>query len=124
VAHAWLDFQTVSGGVRPETVVLVTDSKRRFVATSGNAAQAFARPSVAGLRIDDITASHARPLLDELWNLFDAAGGMHGEYDCERPGMAPVRFPFRGVWGRPVPELQVGYLRPPVSAPATDIASP
>lgn len=123
VAHAWLDYQTVSGGVAAETVVLITDQQRRFVATSGNAGQAFGRPSVAGLRIDDVTAHYARPQLEDLWSLFDAVGGMQGEYDCERPAMAPVRFPFRGVWGRPVPELQVGYLRPPVPVVVADSAS-
>ena len=117
VVHAWLDYQIASSSVRPETVILVTDAKRRFVAASGNAAQTLGRPSVVGLRIDDITAAYARPLVPELWNLFDANGGMSGEYDCDRPGQLPIRTQFRGIWGRPLPELQVGYLAPPVAVP-------
>lgn len=123
VAHAWLDFQVASSAVRPETVVLITDADRRFVASSGNAAQTLGRPSVVGLRIDDITAAYARPLVPELWNLFDANGGMSGEYDCDRPGQLPIRTQFRGIWGRPLPELQVGYLAPPVAVPSGLIES-
>lgn len=122
-AHAWLDYQVASRAVSPKTVVLVTDTDRRFVATSGNAAQTFGRPSVAGLRIDDVTAAYARPLVPELWTLFDANGSMNGEYDCDRPGQVPVRTEFRGVWGRPLPDLQVGYLNPPVAVPIEAIAS-
>ena len=122
-AHAWLDYQVASKTVSPETVVLVTDSERRFVATSGNAAQTFGRPSVAGLRIDDVTAAYARPLVPELWTLFDTNGSMKGEYDCDRPGQAPVRTAFHGVWGRPLPDLQVGYLNPPVAVPVEPTAS-
>lgn len=117
VAHAWLDYQVATNSVKPETVVLVTDSERRFVATSGNAARALGRPSVLGLRIDDITATYARPLVPELWTLFDANGSMAGEYDCDRPGLLPIRTEFNGVWGRPLPDLQVGYLAPPVAVP-------
>ena len=122
-AHAWLDYQVASRTVSPQTVLLVTDSERRFVATSGNAAQTFGRPSVAGLRIDEVTAAYARPLVPELWTLFDTNGSMTGEYDCDRPGQAPVRTEFHGVWGRPLPELQVGYLNPPVALPLDATAS-
>ena len=114
VAHAWLDYQTASGSVPRETVVLVTDLERRFVTTSGNAGGILGRPSLVGLRIDDVTADYVRPLLPDLWTVFDETGGMQGEYDCARPTGAPVRIPFRGVWGRPLPELQVGFLQPPV----------
>ncbi len=117
VAHAWLDYQTASGSVPREVVVLVTDADRRFVTTSGNAGQMLGRPSVVGLRIDDVTAEYARPLLPDLWAVFDETGGMQGEYDCARPTGAPVRVPFRGVWGRPLPDLQVGFLQPPVPTP-------
>jgi hypothetical protein len=113
VAHAWLDFQVASRAIPAETVVLVTDGERRFVAASANAGQTLARPAVVGLRIDDITASYARPLVPELWTLFDANGRMQGEYDCDRPDQAPIRTKFRGIWGRPLPDLQVGYLQPP-----------
>lgn len=122
-AHAWLDYQVASRTVSPETVVLVTDSERRFVATSGNAALTFGRPSVAGLRIDDVTAAYARPLVPELWTLFDTNGSMNGEYDCDRPGQAPIRTEFQAVWGRPLPDLQVGYLNPPVALPVEASAS-
>lgn len=114
VAHAWLDYQTTSRAVPAGTIVLVTDSNRRFVATSGNAGETFRRPSLVGLQIDDVTASYAKPLLPDLWNIFDANGGMRGEYDCDLPDTAPARFPFHGVWGRPVSELQVGYLGAPL----------
>ena len=116
VAHAWLDYQIASGGVSAKTTVLVTDSDRRFVTASAGAATTVGRPSVIGLQIDDITASYARHLVPELWTIFDANGGMAGEYDCDRPDQAPIRIPFRGVWGRPVPELQVGYLQPAVAS--------
>ena len=122
-AHAWLDHQVASSALSPETVVLVTDGNRRFVATSGNAARTLGRPSVVGLRIDDVTAAYARPLVPELWTLFDANGSMSGEYDCDRPGQLPVRTQFHGVWGRPLPDLQVGYLDPPVEVPVEAIAS-
>ena len=112
MAHAWLDFQVASGAIPPRIVVLVTDISRRFVTASANAGQTLARPSMIGLRIDDITAGYARPLVPELWTLFDANGSMAGDYDCDRPGQAPLRVPFHGVWGRPLPDLQVGYLQP------------
>ncbi len=121
-AHAWLDYQVASRAVPAETVVLVTDAERRFVATNGTAAQSLGRPSLIGLRIDDITAAYARPLVPELWTLFDANGSMSGEYDCDRPGRPPVRTQFHGVWGRPVPDLQVGYLQPPVMIPVEAVA--
>ena len=121
VAHAWLDYQVASRGIRSDTTVLITDAARRFIATTAGAATAVGRPSIAGLRIDDITASYARPRVSELWSLFDDNGGMQGEYDCDRPEQTPVRFPFRGIWGRPLPDLQVGYLAPssPILAGAT-----
>ena len=114
VAHAWLDYQVASHAVQPETVVLVTGEDRTFVATSASSGQLLGRPSVIGLRIDDITASHARPLVPELWSQFDTFGGMEGVYDCERPKQNSIRVPFRGIWGRPLPDLQVGYLQPGV----------
>jgi hypothetical protein len=114
VAHAWLDYQVAAAAVPADMVLLVTAVDRTFVATSAPAAQMFGRPSLVGLRIDDVTADYARPLVPELWTTFDSTGGMHGMYDCERPGQAPIRVPFHGVYGRPLPELQVGYLRPPV----------
>ena len=117
VAHAWLDYQVATHAVPSGTVVLITDADRRFVATSDNAAQALGRPSLVGLRIDDVTAAYAQPLVPELWTLFDANGSMNGEYDCDRPGQLPVRTEFHGVWGRPLPSLQVGYLAPPVTLP-------
>lgn len=122
-AHAWLDYQVASKAVSPETIVLVTDTDRRFVATSGRAAHTFGRPSLVGLQIDDVTAAYARPLVPELWTLFDANGSMSGEYDCDRPGQDPVRTQFRAVWGRPLPDLQVGYLDPPVAV-ATEAMPP
>lgn len=112
VAHAWLDFQFASGAVRPGTTVLVTDADRRFVATSANAGGMLGRPSAGGLHIDDITAEYARPLVPDLWALFDENGAMDGAYDCDRPGQTPIRTTFRGFWARPLPELQVGYLEP------------
>lgn len=115
VAHAWLDFQVASHAVPGETVVLVTDTHRRFVTASANAASMLGRPSVVGMQIDDVTAAYARPLVSELWTLFDANGSMAGEYDCDRPRQAPIRIPFRGIWGRPIPDLQVGYLQAPVA---------
>ncbi len=113
VAHAWLDYQVATGAIRPQTVVLVTDADRRFVAASANAGQTFDRPSVIGLHIDDVTASYGKALVPDLWTVFDMNGSMHGDYDCDRPGQAPIRIPFHGVWGRPLPELQVGYLQGP-----------
>lgn len=118
VAHAWLDYQVASDTLSPDTVVLITDANRHFVATSGSAASTLGRPSLIGLRIDDITAAYARPLVPDLWAVFDANGSMSGVYDCDRPGQAPVRTQFLGVWGRPLPTLQVGYLDPPVAVPA------
>ena len=123
VAHAWLDYQVASGAVGPETVVLITDADRRFVATTANAAQTLGRPSLVGLQIDDITAAYARPVVPELWTLFDANGSMYGDYDCDRPGQTPIRIAFHGIWGRPLPDLQVGYLQPPRSAPTGRMAS-
>lgn len=117
VAHAWLDYQVASGSLGSETVVLVTNAEREFVAASGNAGVVLGRPSVVGVQIDDITASYARSRVPELWNLFDASGSMQGDYDCDRPGQPPLRVPFRGVWGRPLPDLQVGYLEPGAAAP-------
>ena len=113
VAHAWLDFQVASHSVPEETVVLVTDADRRFVTASANAAAVLGRPSVVGMQIDDVTAAYARPLVSELWTLFDANGSMAGDYDCDRPRQPTIRIPFRGIWGQPIPDLQVGYLRPP-----------
>lgn len=115
VAHAWLDYQVASRAVAPETIVLVTDTERRFIAASANAGQTLGRPSVVGLRIDDVTAAYAKPLVPELWTLFDTNGGMQGEYDCDRPNQLPIRTEFRGVWGRPLPDLAVGYLQPPLT---------
>ncbi|HUS20439.1 MAG TPA: hypothetical protein VMZ66_00325 [Aeromicrobium sp.] len=111
VAHAWLDFQGATNAVRSGTVVLVTDPDRRFVAATGNAGRMLARPSVIGHHIDDITAEYARPLVPELWTVFREIGSMDGDYDCDRPGLAPIRIPFHGTWGRPLPDLQVGYLQ-------------
>lgn len=122
-AHAWLDYQVASNALPPSTVVLITDADRHFVATSSNAAQTLGRPSVVGLRIDDVTAPYARPLVPELWTMFDANGSMSGEYDCDRPGQVPVRTQFHGVWGRPLPNLQVGYLKPPVAVPPETMAA-
>ncbi len=113
VAHTWLDYQVASGAIPPRTVVLVTDADRRFVATSANAAQTFGRASMIGPYIDDVTPGYARPMVQELWDLFDSSGSMHGDYDCDRPGQSPIRIPFRGIWGRPIPDLQVGYLQAP-----------
>lgn len=113
VAHAWLDCQLTTGAVRPGTTVLVTDAARRFVATSDTAGQMLGRPSTIGLHIDDITAEYARPLVPDLWALFDENGAMDGLYDCDRPGGAPIRTTFRGYWARPLPELEVGYLQLP-----------
>jgi len=110
VAHAWLDYQVASKAVTGDMCILVTDAERRFVTASANAGVTFGRPCVVGLQIDDVTAEYARPFVPELWNLFDVNGSMSGEYDCDRPGLAPMRIPFRGTWGRPLPELQVGYL--------------
>lgn len=112
VAHAWLDFQVASGAIPQDTVVLVTDMSRRFVTSTANAGSMMARPSMVGLRIDDITAEYARPLVPELWEVFETNGSMTGDYDCDRPGLAPITAPFRAVWGRPLPDLQVGYLAP------------
>ncbi len=122
-AHAWLDHQIASSAVSPTIVVLVTDVRRRFLATSERAGRTLGRPSLVGLRIDDITAAYARPLVPELWTLFEANGSMNGEYDCDRPDQLPVRTQFRGVWGRPLPDLQVGYLDPPVAVPSEAIAA-
>lgn len=119
VAHSWLDYQVASGGISDETTVVITDTSRRFVASTANAGVAFGRPSLIGLRIDDVTATYARRLVPELWDMFDRSGGMEGDYDCDRPDQDPVRLPFRGVWGRPLPTLEVGYILPP-SAPAGD----
>ena len=113
VAHTWLDYQVASGAIPANTVVLVTDADRRFVAASANAAQTFGRASLIGPHIDDVTPGYARPVLPELWDLFDSNGSMHGDYDCDRPGQSPIRIPFRGIWGRPIPDLQVGYLQAP-----------
>lgn len=49
-----------------------------------------------GMQIDDITADYARPIVSELWNVFDADGSMAGDYDCDRLGQMPIRVPFRG----------------------------
>ena len=123
VAHAWLDYQVAAVAVPADTVLLVTAADRTFVATSSAGAQMFGRPSLVGLRIDDVTAHYARPLVPELWTTFDSTGGMHGMYDCERPGQESIRVPFHGVYGRPLPDLQVGYLRPPVPVAETLAAS-
>jgi DNA-directed RNA polymerase specialized sigma24 family protein len=116
VAHAWLDYQVATHAIPTGTVVLITDSDRRFVATNAGAGALMGRGSVVGLHIDDVTASYARPLVPELWGIFDASGEMHGDYDCDRPGLDPVRVPFQGVWGRPAPDLQVGLLGAPAVA--------
>lgn len=123
VAHAWLDYQVVSGAVEPQTAILVTGADRRFIAASANAGHILGRPSLIGLRIDDVTAAYARPLVAELWKMFVANGSMHGDYDCDRPGQPPIRIPFRGVWGRPLPDLQVGYLQSLAAVPAGVAAS-
>jgi len=112
VAHAWLDFQAASHSIPVDTVVLVTDVDRRFVTASRNAAAMLGRPSVVGMHIDDVTAAYARPLVSELWSLFDANGSMAGDYDCDHPRQTTIRIPFRGIWGLPIPDLQVGYLHP------------
>ena len=110
VAHAWLDHQIASANVSADTTVVITDSGRRIVAATANAGSTFGRPSIIGLR------SKTSPLpTPERWcprsgDMFEADGSMEGEYDCERPGQEPVRLPFRGVWGVPLPTLQVGYL--------------
>lgn len=117
VAHAWLDFQVASDAIPPRTAILVTDTSRRFVTTSANAGSMMGRPSMIGLRIDDIAADYAQPLVPELWNVFDANGSMSGDYDCDRPGQAPIRVSFIAVWGRPLPDLQVGYLQAAKSEP-------
>lgn len=116
VAHAWLDYQIATDAIRSGTVVLITDTDRRFVATNAGAGDLMGRGSVVGLHIDEVTASYARPLVPELWGIFDANGEMHGDYDCDRPGLDPIRVPFQGVWGRPAPDLQVGLLGAPVLA--------
>ena len=123
VAHAWLDYEVATGAIGPGTVVLVTDADRRFVAASANAGQTFDRPSVIGLHIDDVTASYGKALVPDLWTVFDANGSMHGDYDCDRPGQAPIRIPFHGVWGRPLPDLQVGYLQGP-GVPTDRVVAP
>ena len=110
VAHAWLDYQAATGAIAAGTVALVTDTDRRFIATSSGAGDLMGRGSVVGLHIDDVTPTYARALLPELWGVFDANGEMHGDYDCERPGRDPGRVPFQGVWGRPARDLQVGML--------------
>lgn len=111
-AHAWIDFQVASGAIPAGTVILVTDASRRFVTASGNAGLMMGRPSMVGLRIDDITPDYAQGLVSELWDVFAANGSMSGDYDCDRPGQVPIRIPFRGIWGRPLPDLQVGYVGP------------
>ena len=115
VAHAWLYHQVATRSIRSGTVVLVTDISRRFVTANATAGVTLARPSMVGLQIDDITAEYGRPLVPELWDVFDTNGSMSGEYDCDRPGQTPIRFPFHGFWGRPLPDLQVGYLNPGVT---------
>jgi len=116
-AHAWLDFQVASDASRPRTAILVTDTSRRFVTASANAGMMMGRPSMIGLRIDDITADYAQPLVPELWNVFGATGSLSGDFDCRRPGQAPTRVSFIAVWGRPLPDLQVGYLQAARSEP-------
>jgi hypothetical protein len=118
VGNAWLDYQVASKAIPRDTVVLVTDHERRFVATTANAREAFGVPSLVGLRIDDVTASYARAVVPELWGIFDANGSMEGDYDCERGDHGIVSLPFHGVWGRPLPDLQVGYLQTSPDAPA------
>ena len=117
VAHAWLDHQIASANVSADTTVVITDKGRRIVAATANAGATFGRPSIIGLRVEDVTAPYARAMVPTLWTMFEAGGAMEGEYDCERPGQEPVRLPFRGVWGCPLPTLQVGYLQhPPLPA--------
>ncbi len=117
VAHSWIDYQVASHAIPPHTVALVTDDSRRFVTSTANAGALLGRPSVVGLHIDDITAEYARPFVPELWTVFDVDGSMAGDYDCDRPDLPPVRVPFRGIWGRPIPDLQVGYLGLPREVP-------
>lgn len=119
VAHAWLDYQVAARAIPDGSVVLITDRDRRFVAASAGAGDLMGRGSVVGLHIEDVTAPYARALVPELWTIFDADGAMHGAYDCDRPGQEPVRVSFRGVWGRPAPDLQVGVLGPPEGARAS-----
>lgn len=124
VAHAWLEYQAATGAIPADEFVLITDASRRFVAVSANAAPMLGRTSLVGKRIDDITAPSARPSLPETWATFLAEGSMAGDYACERPGMVPLRVTFRGYAGRPLPDLQVAYLRPMgVVAPAIGAAS-
>ena len=55
-----------SGGVGSDTAVLVTDSSRQFIASTGNAGGMLGRPSLVGLRVDDDEARlvfNLRPVL-------------------------------------------------------------
>lgn len=112
VAHAWLEYQTATGAVASDEFVLITDSNRRFVAVTANAAPLLGRTSLVGKLVDDITAPAARPSLPDTWATFLADGAMVGDYACERPGLEPLMVTFRGYAGRPLPGLQVSYLRP------------
>ena len=75
---------------------LVTDNSRRFVTANATAGVTLARPSMVGLQIDDITAEYGRPLVPELWDVFDTNGSMSGEYDCDRPGQTRSDFHSTG----------------------------
>ncbi len=112
VAHAWLEYQVASGAVRPHELVMISDRDRRYVTVTANAATTLGRPSLVGLRIDDITAEPNRLALPQVWQTFLARGSMEGEYDCERPGTTPIRLQFRAFAGRPLPAFQVSYLVP------------
>ena len=112
VAYGWLDFQVASGAVPLNEVIIIAGADRRCIATSGNAAELLGRPSLIGLRIDDITVDDGRPMLPEAWNRFVATGSMTGEFACDRPGQAPIRLRYRAYPGRPLPGMQVSYLRP------------
>ncbi len=116
VAHVWLEYQVVTGAIAPEDIVLVTDSHRRYVAVSANAALLLGRTSLVGLRVEDVSVASDRPLVPGRWATFLAAGSTEGEYECDRPGQAPIRVSFRAFSDRPLPGLQVSYLRPLATA--------
>jgi DNA-binding CsgD family transcriptional regulator len=67
--------------------MVIADDERRYVAANAAACLLLRLPEteVLELRIDDLTPSEARPVMDELWAAFLREGTQRGTFQLQMP---------------------------------------